>query len=68
MSVKDDTKILSVLKVTGTLLFTDQSYDTLRVDFSKGAVIFNAPIVCALCKDDVAVLHEKLTLWLSSQE
>lgn len=66
MSVKDNTK--TKVFVFGTLLFTDHAEDTLEVDFSQSRIYFSAPISCALYKDDVVVLHEKLTAWLSSQE
>lgn len=64
MSVKDNTKTT----VIGTLLFADHAKDTLEVDLSQSRIYFSAPISCALYKDDVVVLHEKLTAWLSSQE
>ena len=64
MSVKDNTKTI----VVGTLLFTDHVDDTLQVEFSESRISFSAPIYCTLRKDQVAVLHEKLTLWLSAQE
>lgn len=65
MSVEDRTKSL----VTGDLLFKDSAEDTLKVVFMESRVLFNTSYIpCALRKDDIVVLHRKLTEWLSSQE